>query len=83
MKELSSRTAIAFPAMGDRRHGVVEALDWYGRRGARPAHIRATCWLATTTLDHDPIRLIRIMTSSRYLSMIFSENRSPLLRIML
>src|ERR1700757_5040705 len=34
-------------------------------------------------LDHDPIRLNRIMISSLCLSMIFSENRSPLFRIML
>jgi hypothetical protein len=33
--------------------------------------------------DHDPIRLNRIMVSSFYLSMIFSENRFPLFRIML
>ncbi len=34
-------------------------------------------------LDHDPIRLNRIMISSLCLSMIFSENRFPLFRIML
>jgi hypothetical protein len=33
--------------------------------------------------DHDPIRLNRIMISSLSLSMIFSENRFPLFRIML
>jgi hypothetical protein len=33
--------------------------------------------------DHDPIRLNRIMISSLCLSMIFSENRFPLFRIML
>jgi hypothetical protein len=33
--------------------------------------------------DHDPIRLNRIMISSLCLSMIFSENRLPLFRIML
>src|SRR5258708_11324173 len=35
------------------------------------------------TLDHDPIRLNRIMISSLCSSMIFSENRFPLFRIML
>jgi hypothetical protein len=34
-------------------------------------------------LDHDPIRSDRIMISSPCLSMIFSENRFPLSRIML
>jgi hypothetical protein len=34
-------------------------------------------------VDHDPIRLNRIMISSLCLSMIFSENRLPLFRIML
>src|SRR6266852_8658570 len=34
-------------------------------------------------LDHDPIRLNRIMISSFCWSMIFSENRFPLFRIML
>jgi len=34
-------------------------------------------------LDHDPIRSNRIMISSICLSMIFSENRYPLFRIML
>src|SRR5260370_17015436 len=34
-------------------------------------------------LDHDPIRLNRIMISFLCLSMIFSENRCPLFRIML
>jgi len=34
-------------------------------------------------LDHDPISLNRIMISSLCLSMIFSENRYPLFRIML
>jgi hypothetical protein len=34
-------------------------------------------------LDHDPIRLNRIMISSFCWSMIFSENRYPLFRIML
>jgi len=34
-------------------------------------------------LDHDPIGLNRIMISSLCLSMIFSENRFPLFRIML
>src|SRR3981189_550403 len=34
-------------------------------------------------LDHDPIRLNRIMISSSCWSMIFSENRFPLFRIML
>ncbi len=40
---------------------------------------------ATTgiSLDHDLIRLNRIMISSPCLSMIFSENRFPLFRIML
>jgi hypothetical protein len=33
--------------------------------------------------DHDPIRLNRIMISTLSLSMIFSENRFPLFRIML
>jgi hypothetical protein len=35
------------------------------------------------TLDHDPIKQNRIMISSLCLSMIFSENRFPLFRIML
>ena len=35
------------------------------------------------SLDHDPIKLNRIMISSLCLSMIFSENRFPLFRIML
>jgi len=34
-------------------------------------------------LDHDAIKLNRIMISSLCLSMIFSENRFPLFRIML
>jgi len=34
-------------------------------------------------LDHDPIRLKRIMISSPCLRMISSENRFPLFRIML
>src|SRR6195256_5258833 len=34
-------------------------------------------------LDHDPLRLNRIMISSFCWSMIFSENRFPLFRIML
>jgi hypothetical protein len=35
------------------------------------------------SLGHHPIRRNRIMTSSLCLSMIFSENRFPLFRIML
>jgi hypothetical protein len=35
------------------------------------------------TLDHDAIKWNRIMISSLCLSMIFSENRFPLFRIML
>jgi hypothetical protein len=35
------------------------------------------------TLDHDAIKWNRIMISSPCLSMIFSENRFPLFRIML
>jgi hypothetical protein len=35
------------------------------------------------SLDHDAIKWNRIMISSLYLSMIFSENRFPLFRIML
>jgi hypothetical protein len=34
-------------------------------------------------LDHDAIKRKRIMISSLYLRMIFSENRVPLFRIML
>ena len=37
----------------------------------------------SSALDHDPIRWNRIMISSLCLSMIFSENRFPLFRIML
>jgi hypothetical protein len=35
------------------------------------------------SLDHDAIKKNRIMILSLYLSMIFSENRFPLFRIML
>ena len=38
---------------------------------------------SSTPLDHDPIKSKRIMISSLCLSMIFSENRFPLFRIML
>jgi len=37
----------------------------------------------TRRLEHDAIGLNRIMLSSLCLSMIFSENRYPLFRIML
>ena len=37
----------------------------------------------TRPSDHDPIRLNRIMVLSLCLSMISSENRFPLFRIML
>src|SRR6202035_2663364 len=39
--------------------------------------------MKSMSLDHDPTRLNRIMISSLCLSMIFSENRYPLFRIML
>jgi hypothetical protein len=38
---------------------------------------------SSTPPDHDPIKLNRITISSLCLSMIFSENRLPLFRIML
>jgi len=48
------------------------------------------CWVRypktgsfSLALDHDPIGLKRIMISSYCLSMIFSENRFPLFRVML
>jgi hypothetical protein len=57
--------------MGTER-GVSEAKKTKG--------FRSKLW---THVDHDPIRLNRIMISSLCLSMIFSEKRFPLFRIML
>ena len=51
--------------------------------GRRPATHPLTRDGSEPTLDHDPIRLNRIMISSLCLSMIFSENRFALFRIML
>jgi hypothetical protein len=39
--------------------------------------------LTATPLEHDAIGLNRVILLSRCLSMIFSENRCPLFRIML
>src|SRR5260370_31106545 len=53
--------------------------------GERPAKQTLEKQLAhfVLSLDHDPIKLNRIMISSFCLSMISSENRFPLFRIML
>src|SRR6266516_4070637 len=47
------------------------------RFAAGPA---VACFAVAIPLDHDPIKLNRIMISSLCLSMIFSENRFPLFR---
>jgi hypothetical protein len=56
-----------------------------GKSGLRSLPLCAVVPRATGThrLDHDAIRWNRIMISSLCLSMIFSENRFPLFRIML
>ena len=48
-----------------------------------PAHTAKTAQTEEIQLDHDPMRLNRIMISSLCLGMIFSKNRFPLFRIML
>jgi hypothetical protein len=50
--------------------------------GSRPAAARSLD-RPVGTLDHDAIKWNRTMISSLCLSMIFSENRFPLFRIML
>jgi hypothetical protein len=60
-------------------HGAIRQFSKFG-----PFPLDARLYQdGTTALDHDPIRLNRIMISSLCLSMIFSENRFALFRIML
>jgi hypothetical protein len=47
------------------------------------ANVQRPFFNPPVALDHDAIKLNRIMISSLCLSMIFSENRFPLFRIML
>src|SRR6266478_365505 len=76
----NSSTARLFPPR--RLPDIDISADRTGER-ARSVQVRALPALSFSARDHDPIRLNRIMISSLCLSMICSENRFPLFRIML
>jgi len=58
-------------------------IERRGRAQSRNENGATSSEIAPFRVDHDAIEWNRIMISSSRLSMIFSENRSPLFRIML